>query len=204
MLAELSGRDVTDILVTWLGAFGVFAYLRYIHQGRSRSAQEGRTLFLLYCGAALFLLRGFFWASGYDPLLGALSFIPITLFPLAVTLLVESMLRRHAPPVLKFYVAGGTVVFLALTLTGHLAVSKVLSGGWMIFMLSVLLALAWMIVARNRADLSPAENRLADLTARLRADNQRLALLANETHVQRLARPKQADFSMPTCRRSFT
>ena len=47
MFSNLSGRDVTDLFVTWAAAFGVFAYALYLRQSRIRSTLESRALFLL-------------------------------------------------------------------------------------------------------------------------------------------------------------
>jgi hypothetical protein len=60
MFSSLSGRDVTDLFVTWAAAFGVFAYALYLRQTRLRSTLESRALFLLYCAGTLFLVRGFY------------------------------------------------------------------------------------------------------------------------------------------------
>ncbi len=163
MLPNLSGRDVTDLFVNWAAAFGVLAYALHLRENRLRSTLESRALFLLYCAGTLFLVRGFYWLSDEHSLLGVLTFIPVTLFPLACTLFVEALLRRHVSLVLKLYVAAGTVVFLVLDVFDRrLPFSPELLIAMLIFLLSTLCALTLALVRRDRGDLSAAENRLVD------------------------------------------
>ena len=165
MLAELSGRDFTDLFVDWTAAFGVLAYAFYLHRNRILSTLETRTLFLLDCAGALFLVRGFFWLTGKNPLLGVLTFAPATLFPLAYTLFAEGLLRRHVSLVLKLYVAAGTIIFLSLDLLNRLAFDVELLVGFLLFLVSTLAALTAQVVTRDRRQLSTAENRFVDAMA---------------------------------------
>jgi hypothetical protein len=157
-----------DVVVTWLGAAGVIAYLVHVHGRRTRSFLEGRMLALLYCLAALFTVRGFFWIYGGE-VLRMLTFVPAVLLPLAATLFVEALLRRHAPPPLKWLVALATPALLAWVPLADRAdrigdrelFFRALNG----FMVLVFLALACWLALRRRAALSPAENAFVDGTA---------------------------------------
>jgi hypothetical protein len=163
MLSELSGRDFTDIFVDWTAAFGVLAYAAYLHRNRIRSTLETRTLFLLDCAGALFVVRGFFWLADENSMLGVLTFVPVTLFPLACTLFVEALLRRHVSLVLKVYVAAGTILFLSLDLLNRLAFDNDVLLGFLLFLVSTLAALTAQVVTRDRRQLSSAENRFVDV-----------------------------------------
>jgi hypothetical protein len=157
-----------DVVVTWRGAAGVIAYLVHVHGRRTRSFLEGRMLALLYCLAALFTVRGFFWIYGGE-VLRMLTFVPAVLLPLAATLFVEALLRRHAPPPLKWLVALATPALLAWVPLADRAdrigdrelFFRALNG----FMVLVFLALACWLALRRRAALSPAENAFVDGTA---------------------------------------
>ena len=162
------GADLTrtDLVLTWVGAGGVIAYTVYIHGQRSRSPLEARTLFLLYALGTLFLARGFYWL--YDgPWLETLRFVPTTLLPLAATLFVEGLRRRHASPALKTFVAASTLLFFGWNLLGLVLVQRgPFFRAFSVFALLTLAWLGWMLLARRRADLSPMENRFTDaLTA---------------------------------------
>ena len=55
----------SDVIITWLGATGVWAYLRFVHRHRTGSTLERNTLLLLYCGFVLLTVRGFYWLFGW-------------------------------------------------------------------------------------------------------------------------------------------
>jgi hypothetical protein len=148
---------LVDVILTWMGALGVFAYLVHIHRNPATSFLEGRTRLLLGCLGALLLIRGFAWL---DPsrVLRTLTFVPATLLPLAALLFTEALLRRHAPLFIKVYVAAGTVVLFVVNLFPF--------WGWHVallaFMATTFAALVVLLVSRRRQALSPPENRLID------------------------------------------
>lgn len=151
-----------DLLVTWLGAAGVAAYLVHVHRRRSRSFLESRTLLLLYCIASLLAVRGFFWLQG-GSVLRVLTLLPATFLPLAATLFTEALLRRHAPLALKLWVAVGTpVLLLSLPFTASAPWRGHYFRALSIFMVVTFLALVSLLLWRRRSDLAPAENALAD------------------------------------------
>jgi hypothetical protein len=156
----------TDLVLTWVGAVGVIAYTVYIHGQRSRSPLEARTLFLLYALGTLFLVRGLYWL--YDgPWLETLRFVPTTLLPLATTLFVEGLRRRHASPALKTFIAAGTLLFFGWNLLGLVFGQRgPFFHAFSVFALLTMAWLGWDLLARRRPDLSPMENRFTDaLTA---------------------------------------
>jgi hypothetical protein len=105
-----------------------------------------------------------FAARALGPLTGIAAFDRIVLLaaalvPLAVLILTEGLLRRHAPRVVKAPVAAGTVVFAALALATQT--------GWTLwallaFQVGGLCAAGWLVVFRDRGSLSAAENRAVD------------------------------------------
>lgn len=149
-----------DVIVTWSGAAGVTAYLVHIHRRRTRSFLESRLLLLLYCLAALLWVRGWFWLDG-DPRLRTLTMVPAALLPLAATLFIEGLLRRHAQLALKLFVAIGSVamaVAAVVSRPGSPAHFRALQ----LYLVLSLLFLFWMLLRRDRGDLAAAENALVD------------------------------------------
>ena len=148
---------LVDVILTWMGALGVFAYLAHIHRNPATSFLEGRTRLLLWCLGTLLLIRGFAWLDA-GGVLGTLTFVPATLLPLAALLFTEALLRRHAPLSIKLYVAGGTVL---LSLANLFPVR-----GWHVallaFMATTFALLVVLLVGRRRDALAPPENRLID------------------------------------------
>ena len=165
LLDLLSGRtpaESVDVLVTWVGAFTLVRYRHALRRRRERSALERRTEFLVTALAALFLLRGFAWINPDLRWLGALMLMPAALLPLAMTLFVEGLLRRHVARWIKWLAVGSTTVAI-----GGAIGLRLLSGtdprpnhillGALLLMMTVLFI---VITRRDRRSLSRSENGL--------------------------------------------
>lgn len=110
-----------------------------------------RVTMVLFIGRVLMILTGI-------EAFRVLVLLAAGLIPLAVLLLTEGLLRRHAPPIIKIVVGGGAVVFAIsafwywdnidparlFTLLGFQMLGFVLSG--------------WLILTRDKASLSLGEN----------------------------------------------
>lgn len=112
-----------------------------------------RITMLLFAGRALVVMTGV-EAFRFLILLAA------ALVPLAVLLLTEGLLRRHAPRWVKVWIASGTGVFGAMAFVAPLVGQ---TGLWALlaFQLSGLVLSGALVVIRDRAALSAAENRAA-------------------------------------------
>jgi len=151
-----------SITTSLVGATGNILYLRHIYQRPTHSALEGRTVFLLVVITALFIFRSTYWLLGGD-LLHTITLVPSTLIPLAATLFVETLRRRHAPPPIKWIVGAGTVLSFVMNWVLFRAAPKELFFDF--FRWFVIGTFAWLglsLLLRNRADLSPIENRFVD------------------------------------------
>ncbi len=148
----------TDPILSFVGAAGSVAYIAHIHRDRSRSYLELMMLVLLYCLAALFISRGFYWLTE-DEWLQVPSFVPAALLPLPVALFVEALMRRHIRPAFKVFVAVGTLACFVLNLVPLVSredlwtISRVVT-------LGTFAGLAFMVAFRDRGAHSPMENRL--------------------------------------------
>jgi hypothetical protein len=149
----------SDVLISWLGAAGVWGYVNFIHHHRTGSQLERNTLFLLYCMFALMFVRGFDWLF-HHPVLGYVRFFPTVVLPLAITLFAESLMRRHVGIALKIYVAAGTVFFVAAALTDHVRVNPPVLIGFLVFEVSVILLMALDARRASETVLTAAEARL--------------------------------------------
>ena len=148
----------TDPILSFVGAAGAIAYIAHIHRDRSRSYLELMMLVLLYCLAALFISRGFYWLTE-DERLQVTSFVPATLLPLALGLFVEALTRRHLRPSFKVFMAVGTLACVVLNLVPLVSrddlwtISKVVT-------LGTFAGLALVVAFRDRREHAPMENRL--------------------------------------------
>lgn len=150
----------SDVAVTWLGALGTAAYFRFLWDRNESTASMRVTLFLIGVLTALLALRGFFWlwAGGT---LGRFVFMAATLLPLAVTLYVEHLLRRHHPRWFKLLAVSVTIIFSALNLIADLS-----SGGGSLLaflagFLVIIVGNAWFLLQASMEDLSRNELRIA-------------------------------------------
>jgi len=80
------------------------------------------------------------------------------LIPLAVLILTEGLLRRHAPPLIKAVIGGGAAVFAISSLWYSQAIDPARLHLLLGFQLSGFVLSAWMIVTRDRGSLSSTEN----------------------------------------------
>lgn len=108
-----------------------------------------RVAMAIFAGRALFVLTDA-WTFQ------VLTLIAAALVPLAVLILAEGLLRRHAPRALKAIVAIGTLIATALAFAPE-------TGRWWLLSFHILglLAAGLLVATRDRASLSPAENRTA-------------------------------------------
>lgn len=160
----MSDPVYANVVLTWTGAVGVIAYIRYIHAQRTRSLLERRTLFLLYGLATLFILRGFDWLLDTAPL-AWLTFVAASLLPFAIALFAEGLLRRHLRFGFKLYIAIGTAVFLLVALLNMFPRVMSFHAAFGMFFLSVIAYLGFVLYTRDRTDLSESENRFANAVA---------------------------------------
>ncbi|WP_296419718.1 hypothetical protein [Pseudooctadecabacter sp.] len=117
-----------------------------------------RVMMLLFAGRALFILTDVQFFRFFI-LLGA------SLIPISVLILTEGLLRRHAPPMAKLWVAGGTAVFAVLSLWWRDSIDPARLAGLMVFQLSGFAIGGWMVLRRDRASLTAAENRSVERIA---------------------------------------
>ena len=154
----------SDVVVTWVGAFGALLFLRAAGRAPSRSALHARARFLLAVLAGVLFLRGFAWIFPDTDWLGVLFFVPASLLPLAMTVFAEGLLRRHLTPGVKRWAAAATgVAFVANLVTGLAGDPRWRVTFTILFLALLLLTMITLGIAllgRDRATLSRSENAL--------------------------------------------
>jgi hypothetical protein len=152
MLTREAAQGLTDAL----SAVALAAYAAAALRRRVRSPLEGRLLMLFGALAAFYAARGVSLILGQPELKGwAQLFAPF--LPVAGLFLVEGLLRRHAPVLLKVLIPLGAVcVCAALIVAGRSPeVSTWGLGGYVALSL---LALTILLLFRDRKSLSHQEN----------------------------------------------
>lgn len=149
-----------DVAVTWLSAAGCVAYFGFVWLQRGGNPGARAELFLFGTLAMLLFLRGFWWMT-HDPLLGRAVFAAATLLPLAITLFVEHVLRRHHPLWLKLLSAATSVGFFTLNAFGGLAAHTPALVAFLSCMVVVLGANGMLLVRERGGDLGEQASALA-------------------------------------------
>ncbi|MBP9185295.1 MAG: hypothetical protein KBF78_19355 [Fuscovulum sp.] len=112
--------------------------------------------------AALMAVRVAGWTTG----LGLFDGLTVALagaVPLAAVALTEGLLRRHAPPALKWLALAGTLAFAVAAVLPPAVLPMATRGlGLMIYQMVVLASLGVIVLARDRNDLAAEENRAID------------------------------------------
>lgn len=162
LLAANSPEESVDVLVTWVGAVTLIRYRYALGRRRERSALEKRTGFLISALALLLLLRGFAWLSDDDRFLGAVMLLPANTLPLAMTLFVEGLLRRHVARWIKWLavaltIAAATTTIVVRSFSGTSPWPNYVLLASLLVMMGVL---GLTLARRDRASLSRSENGL--------------------------------------------
>ncbi|WP_423603744.1 hypothetical protein [Sphingomonas sp. MS122] len=113
----MSAEAITDSLVNALGLAGVLALILAVRRRDAPGAMRWRWTLALGLVGVMYASRGLFWigaGAGFN----AVTAIAAAMIPLAVLLLVEGLIRRHAPLIVKLLILAGTVAVLVASLTG--------------------------------------------------------------------------------------
>lgn len=116
LITARTPAESVDVLVTWVGAVTLFRYRIALQRRQERSVLERRTGYLVTVLAMLFFLRGFAWINPGERWLGAVMLLPATMLPIAMTLFVEGLLRRHVPGWVKWLAVTATTAAATTTL----------------------------------------------------------------------------------------
>lgn len=149
---------IADSIVNLCGALGLGVAMFALHRRDPRSPLTCRLLWLLGVVAVLFLTRGVGWWTGSD-WLDRLSSIPAALVPSGALIVTESILRRHAPRIVKIVALVGAVLIGLGCTFGPDSYAKPLAIVLAAFQLAGFAGCAWLLATRDRNSLLAAENR---------------------------------------------
>ena len=110
-----------------------------------------RMTMVLFAGRALMILTGI-------EAFRILVLFAAAVIPLAVLLLTEGLLRRHAPPLVKVVIGVGAVLFAVMSLWYSDSIDPARLYALLAFQLLGFVLSGWLIVARDKAALSAGEN----------------------------------------------
>ncbi|MDX8349461.1 hypothetical protein SLH49_15870 [Cognatiyoonia sp. IB215446] len=119
-----------------------------------------RFLFGVQVTMMLFAARVFMILTGIEAF-RIFVLLAAGLIPLAVLLLTEGLLRRHAPPSIKLYVAGGACIAALTSLWYSNSIDPARLFTLLAFQVSGFVIAGWLILTRDQASLSAQENATA-------------------------------------------
>jgi hypothetical protein len=155
---------IADSLVTLAAIAGLLVLFGVLRRSGPADALTGR--FQLGLAVLIVVLAGrLLWWTTDSPVFMAVMFVAAGLIPLATIVLTEGLLRRHAPPFVKYGLLVATAVFVVTAFLPVALVEPVRSYALLAFQFAGFLAAGWMVLARDRASLSPRENWLTDRIA---------------------------------------
>lgn len=162
-MTTLSPELVADGVVTLAGAAGLALFGRHLRHETVQGPAHGPFRFVIAVLLTVLVTRLGFWLTGW-PLLGLATFFAAALLPLATLLIVEALLRRHAPLPLKLGAVAGAGVLSAAALL-PLVPRDLALAALAVFQLLGFGALGVVVLRRERASLSAAENAMIDRLA---------------------------------------
>ena len=163
-MMHLSPELIADSVVSLASLLGLVLFAQVLRAQQPRTTVTRRFLFALQLVVVLLAIRLLQWMTGAD-WVGRLTFAFAGLVPLAMLLLSEAMMRRHAPRALKLLAAGGAAFFVLVALLTPLNHAQLAITALAVFQVITFAALGALVMMRDRASLSVAENTTIDRLA---------------------------------------
>ena len=155
---------IADSMISLAAILGLWVVLGVLRRAGPLDAQTGRFRLGLITVTVFLGGRLLWWQSGAGLFL-ALMLVAAALIPIAMVVLTEGLLRRHAPLWLKGFTLIGGLVFAVLALLPAPAVEPYRAIALLAFQFAGFVATGWLVASRNRDSLSPNENWLIDRIA---------------------------------------
>ena len=177
---------LADSFVSLAAFFGLIVFMSLAAHQRTADPLARRILFGLGALAVMLFSRVLFWLTSVT-VFQTLTLIAASLVPLAALALTEGLLRRHAPAWLKALAAGGAGALSLLALAPSSIVDPARLWALFAFQFIVFACVGWLVVTRDRASLSAAENKTVERLALSLLVI--IPLLVTDYHVGNLALP---------------
>lgn len=155
---------LADSFVSLAAFFGLIIFMSLAARRRAGDPLARRILFGMGALAVMLLSRVLFWLTSI-PVFQTLTLIAAALVPLAALVLTEGLLRRHAPAWLKAVAAGGAAASSLFALFPSSVVDPARLWTLFAFQFFVFMSVGWLVVTRDRASLSAAENKTVERLA---------------------------------------
>ena len=152
---------LTDLFLSLAALVGLVVLHRVIAARGRTDPLNRRFLVGLKVTMLLFAGRALAGLTGVEAF-HVLVLIAAALIPLAVLILTEGLLRRHAPPWIKAGIGVGTVVFALVAFVPTALADPLRMYALLSYQMAGLLVAGWMVLRRDKASLSAQENRTVE------------------------------------------
>lgn len=148
---------IPNSIVTASALIGLLVVVRYILLTASKTPQRKLFCFTLINLSILMASRVLFWNTDLS-LFNFTALVSASLIPITAIMLIEGLLRRHAPKCIKIFILFGTGIFIISTMFQQISSTQSYFIGLLCFQVIGFLIVAWLIYSRKRDTLSFAEN----------------------------------------------
>lgn len=155
---------IADSFVSTAAVIGLLLLRSTLHTSDRSQWIKGRFSFAISVLIWMLAARVLFWLTDFK-LFEIANLIAAALIPLAMLVLCEGLMRRHAHRVLKIGAVGGATAFAVIWPFELLFDAQLVSLTLLGFQLIFFVAIGFWVVMRDRSDLSMAENRIIDRLA---------------------------------------
>lgn len=148
---------IADSYVTLTALAGLFILRSSLKPSNIIAAQNRRFIFAINIIILMLIFRVLVWTTQikfFDTIL----LIAASLIPLAMLVLCEGLMRRHAHMVLKLFTTAGIIVFTSLAFFTNKSNDTNTILALLIFQVTMLSAIGLWVITRDRQKLSTAEN----------------------------------------------
>jgi hypothetical protein len=163
-MTDFSPELIADSVIALTSLIGLGLFARVLSIQQPRTEVTTRFLIAIQVVAALLAIRLLQWLTGSE-WIGRLTYAVAGTVPLAVLLLTEALLRRHAPLALKIWTAGGALCLALVAILGRPEQSLFAIMSLAAFQVLAFVAMSVLVVTRDRQSLSVAENAAVDRLA---------------------------------------
>jgi hypothetical protein len=152
-----NAADLTQLCMSLAALLGLLTLQMVLQRRDRRDPINRRFLFCLRITMLLFVGRVLITLTGV-PFFRIFVLLGAGFIPLAALLLTEGLLRRHAPPIAKTIVGGGTIVFVCSAFWYGEGIDPLRLYLLLVFQLIGFFIAGWLIARRDRTALSASEN----------------------------------------------
>lgn len=148
---------IADSFVSLAAVLGLLILKATLKSDDNISPLNRRFQFGINVVVIMLVSRMLWWVTN-NSIFDTITIIAAGIIPLAVLILYEGLITRHAPKILKLLVAGGAILFAILAFFDPVSVDPGRLLTLLLFQCVVFIYIGYLILSRDKKSLSIAEN----------------------------------------------